>query len=198
MAVCTAVAARKVRRPVRCVLTRQEDMLSTGGRHPFACKYKVKIARLPLFFSFHLNLQVGFSSAGKIIALDSKIYNNAGSSLDLSGAVMDRALFHSENCYKIPNMKVTGHVCRTNLPSNTAFRGFGGPQVYYYTIFTYSNNNVAWTTKGNVFCRILDIRHCPSLRHHANRSARTEFLQGRGANSLQPSHWTLHGQKLFW
>ena len=71
---------------------------------------------------------MGFTSEGKVLALQTDLYCNAGCSLDLSGSVSDRALFHSENSYKIPNMRVTAHVCRTNLPSNTAFRGFGGPQ----------------------------------------------------------------------
>ncbi|XP_031555377.1 xanthine dehydrogenase/oxidase-like [Actinia tenebrosa] len=106
-----AVAANKVGRPVRCMLDRDEDMKNTGTRHAFLAKYKV-----------------GFKKDGSIQALDVKLYNNAGYSLDLSRAVMDRALFHSENCYRIPNIRVEGWCCKTNIPSNTAFRGFGGPQ----------------------------------------------------------------------
>ena len=74
-------------------------------------------------------LQVGFTREGKILAMDVNLYNNAGCSLDLSAAVMDRALMHCENSYRIPNVRAVGHVCRTNIASNTAFRGFGGPQV---------------------------------------------------------------------
>lgn len=81
---------------------------------------------------------------GQIMALEVDMYNNAGNSLDLSASVMERALFHMDNVsvnqqisslnvplqtYHIPNIRGTGHVCKTNLPSNTAFRGFGGPQV---------------------------------------------------------------------
>ena len=73
--------------------------------------------------------QVGFTSEGKVVALQVDLYNNAGNSLDLSASVMDRALLHSENSYYIPNVRAIGHVCRTNTASNTAFRGFGGPQV---------------------------------------------------------------------
>lgn len=62
------------------------------------------------------------------MALDVKVYNNAGNSLDLSLAVLERAMFHSDNVYEIPNIRVYGRVCFTNMPSNTAFRGFGGPQ----------------------------------------------------------------------
>lgn len=63
-----------------------------------------------------------------MLALDLEIYNNAGNSLDLSSAVLERAMFHSDNVYEIPNVHVSGMVCFTNFPSNTAFRGFGGPQ----------------------------------------------------------------------
>ena len=86
-------------------------ILLLGGRHPFLAKYKV-----------------GYRSDGKILALTVELYSNAGMSLDLSAGVLDRALFHIENTYHIPNLRVSGHLCRTNLPSNTAFRGFGGPQ----------------------------------------------------------------------
>lgn len=62
------------------------------------------------------------------MALDLQIYNNAGNSLDLSLAILERAMFHSDNVYEIPNVRIQGKVCFTNFPSNTAFRGFGGPQ----------------------------------------------------------------------
>ncbi|KAF4040191.1 Molybdopterin-binding domain of aldehyde dehydrogenase [Phytophthora infestans] len=106
-----AVASHVMKRPVKCLLERHVDMLTTGGRHPFYAKYKV-----------------GIKQDGTILALDVDIYNNAGYSMDLSLAVMDRALFHCENAYKIPNLRCHGTVCRTNLATNTAFRGFGGPQ----------------------------------------------------------------------
>ncbi|KAM3585325.1 uncharacterized protein V6R79_014495 [Siganus canaliculatus] len=106
-----AVAASKLKRPVRCMLDRDEDMLITGGRHPFYGKYKV-----------------GFLDSGKVVALDVTYYSNAGNSMDLSLSVMERALFHMENSYSIPNVRGRGFLCRTNLASNTAFRGFGGPQ----------------------------------------------------------------------
>ncbi|XP_044163721.1 xanthine dehydrogenase/oxidase-like isoform X2 [Acropora millepora] len=111
-----AVAATKVGKPVRCMLDRDEDMTSTGTRHPFLVKYKV-----------------GFTVNGKIKALDVTLYSNAGNSLDLSLGVMERAIFHSDNCYLIPNIRVRGYVCKTNIPSNTAFRGFGGPQGMFFT-----------------------------------------------------------------
>ena len=73
-------------------------------------------------------LQVGFTNEGKILALDLEIYNNGGNSLDLSLAILERAMFHSDNVYEIPHVRIIGNVCFTNFPSNTAFRGFGGPQ----------------------------------------------------------------------
>uniref|UniRef100_A0A4X1TFA1 Xanthine dehydrogenase/oxidase n=1 Tax=Sus scrofa TaxID=9823 RepID=A0A4X1TFA1_PIG len=111
LTVAVALAAYKTGRPVRCMLDRDEDMLMTGGRHPFLARYKV-----------------GFMKTGKIVALEVDHYSNAGNSLDLSHGIMERALFHMDNSYKIPNIRGTGRLCKTNLPSNTAFRGFGGPR----------------------------------------------------------------------
>lgn len=108
----TAVAAKKAKRPVRCMLDRSEDIQTTGQRHPFLVNWKV-----------------GFTSEGKILALQAELYANAGYSLDISGGVVDRALAHVENCLYIPNVDVRGRCCKTNTVSNTAFRGFGGPQV---------------------------------------------------------------------
>ncbi|XP_066551006.1 xanthine dehydrogenase/oxidase [Amia ocellicauda] len=106
-----AIAAHKTGRPVRCMLDRDEDMLITGGRHPFLGRYKV-----------------GFMKTGRVVALELTLYSNAGNSMDLSLSIMERALFHMENCYNIPHIGGTGYMCKTNLPCNTAFRGFGGPQ----------------------------------------------------------------------
>ena len=106
-----AVAAHHLQRPVRISLKRDVDMSITGQRHPFIGYYKA-----------------GFSREGKILALDVKLYSNGGNSLDLSMAVMDRALLHIDNAYSIPVINAVGKVCKTNIPSNTAFRGFGGPQ----------------------------------------------------------------------
>jgi xanthine dehydrogenase/oxidase len=111
IALPVALAAYKLGRPVRLMLDRNEDMLLTGGRHPFLFKYKAC-----------------FSKDGKITGCYLEAFNNAGYSLDLSFSVLDRAIFHFQNAYKIPNVKIEASVMRTNLPSNTAFRGFGGPQ----------------------------------------------------------------------
>ena len=71
---------------------------------------------------------MAFTKDGEIQALDLEIYNNGGNSLDLSLSVLERAIFHSDNVYAIPNVRIAGKVCYTNLASNTAFRGFGAPQ----------------------------------------------------------------------
>jgi len=77
--------------------------------------------------------KVGTTHDGRLIALDADVYDNAGFSSDMSGAVMGRAITHLENCYEIPHTYIRGHVCRTNTHSNTAFRGFGGPQAMFIT-----------------------------------------------------------------
>ncbi|XP_067010051.2 xanthine dehydrogenase [Anabrus simplex] len=115
VALPVALAAHRLQRPVRCMLDRDEDILVSGQRHPFFGRYKV-----------------ASDKNGKILAVDITLYNNAGNSLDLSASVMDRAMFHMENAYYFPNVRVAGYVCRTNLPSNTAFRGFGGPQGMFF------------------------------------------------------------------
>ncbi|KAK8962999.1 Xanthine dehydrogenase [Platanthera guangdongensis] len=111
IAAAACVPSYLLNRPIKITLERDVDMMTTGQRHSFLGKYKV-----------------GFTNAGKILALDLELYNNAGNSLDLSAAVLERAMFHSDNVYAIPHIMVKGAVCFTNFPSNTAFRGFGGPQ----------------------------------------------------------------------
>ncbi|KAF5004587.1 hypothetical protein FDECE_8917 [Fusarium decemcellulare] len=115
VAAWVALAARKEGRPVRMMLNRDEDIATTGQRHPMQCHWKI-----------------GVDARGKIMCLDTDVYNNAGHSLDMSGAVMDRACTHIDNCYHIPHAWVRGWVCKTNTVSNTAFRGFGAPQGMYF------------------------------------------------------------------
>jgi xanthine dehydrogenase large subunit len=106
-----SLAAVKTGRAVKVWLNRDQDMMWTGKRHPFLTTF-----------------DVGFSKDGRILALDAQLYSDGGFSTDLSRAILDRALFHSDNGYFIPDVRLTGRVAKTNLPSNTAFRGFGGPQ----------------------------------------------------------------------
>ncbi len=110
-AAMAALAALKTGRPVKVWLNRDQDMLLTGKRHPFLTKF-----------------DVGFSKDGTLVGLDAQLVSDGGFSNDLSRAILDRALFHSDNGYFLPHVRLTGRVAKTNLPSNTAFRGFGGPQ----------------------------------------------------------------------
>lgn len=110
-AVLAALVASKTRRPARCVFGHEQDFGTTGKRHPYLNRYDVAL-----------------SPDGVITALKAEFYSNGGFSADLSLAVMERTLLHAENAYFIPHVEFTGTVCKTNLPSNTAFRGFGGPQ----------------------------------------------------------------------
>lgn len=110
-AAMVAIAAKKLNRPARLVISQDEDMKMTGKRHPFKAVY-----------------QVSFSKDGTIKALKATLYADVGSYTDLSPSIIDRALFHIDGCYFIENVCVEAFGCRTNLTSNTAFRGFGGPQ----------------------------------------------------------------------
>jgi xanthine dehydrogenase large subunit len=106
-----AVLAWKVRRPVKLRLPRDDDMRATGKRHPFLIRY-----------------DVGFDREGHILALDLVLAANGGSVADHTPAVLTRALCHADNCYFLPNLRFRGLPCKTNTVSNTAFRGYGGPQ----------------------------------------------------------------------
>lgn len=110
-AAMAALGARATRRPVKVWLNRDQDMTQTGKRHPFYSRYRA-----------------GFSEEGDLLALEVHTYSDGGWSRDLSGAILDRALFHLDNAYYVPALFFSGRVARTNKPSNTAFRGFGGPQ----------------------------------------------------------------------
>ena len=110
-AAITSIAAKKLNRPVKLRIDRDDDMIMTGKRHPFIFEY-----------------EVGFSDNGRINGLKILMASNCGISADLSGAINDRAIYHIDNAYFIPNLDLTSHRCKTNTVSNTAFRGFGGPQ----------------------------------------------------------------------
>jgi len=109
-AIC-AVGTQLTKRPVKYALHRMEDMRMTGKRHPYSSDYKI-----------------GLDKDLKIVAYEATFYQNAGAAADLSPPVLERTLFHCTNSYFIPNVTATAYSCRTNLPPNTAFRGFGGPQ----------------------------------------------------------------------
>lgn len=105
------IVAHKLKRPARLVLTKDEDMLITGKRHPFKFFY-----------------DLCYSPSGAFEALSIDIYSDGGAYADLSTSIMERCMLHVDNAYYIPHIKINGQVCKTHFQSNTAFRGFGGPQ----------------------------------------------------------------------
>ncbi len=113
-AVLSALGVQLTGKPVKLVLNRNEDMTWTGKRHPYSSDFKL-----------------GLANDGTMIAWEVTYYQNGGAVSDLSTVILERTLFHSTNAYFIPNVKATGISCRTNLPPNTAFRGFGAPQAMY-------------------------------------------------------------------
>ena len=106
-----AVLAWKSRRPVKLRLPRDDDMRATGKRHPFLIRY-----------------DAGFDGEGRILALDLTLAADGGNVADHTPAVLTRALCHADNCYFLPTLRFRGLPCKTNTVSNTAFRGYGGPQ----------------------------------------------------------------------
>ncbi|XP_034035004.1 aldehyde oxidase 6 isoform X3 [Thalassophryne amazonica] len=148
LASITAVAALKTNRAVRCILERGDDMLITGGRHPVLGKYKV-----------------GFMTDGRILAADIQYYTNAGNFMDESLLVIEKILLHMDNAYNIPHLCGRSAACRTNLPSNTAFRGFGVPQ----SLFVVENmiNDVAMVLRRPADqVQEINMYKGPSLTHY--------------------------------
>lgn len=111
IACVAALAADKTGRPCKLRLDRDDDMIMTGKRHDFVIDY-----------------DVGFDDTGRILAVDFEFASRCGMSADLSGPVNDRTMFHCDNAYFLKNVRIVSHRCKTNTVSNTAFRGFGGPQ----------------------------------------------------------------------
>src|SRR6202167_3530200 len=111
IAAAAAVLAHKTARPVKLRIDRDADMLMTGKRHDFLADY-----------------EVGFDDKGRISALTVMLASRCGYSADLSGPVNDRALMHIDNAYYLEHVEIVSHRCKTHTVSNTAFRGFGGPQ----------------------------------------------------------------------
>lgn len=110
-AIVAALAVKKTGRPAKLIYDRDEDMRVTGKRHDLRISYRV-----------------GYDDTGRILAMDVDQALRCGMSFDLSQAIAERAMLHAENCYFIEDVRVTSRLCKTHTPSNTAFRGFGGPQ----------------------------------------------------------------------
>jgi xanthine dehydrogenase large subunit len=106
-----ALVARRLDRPAKLRLDRDDDFMVTGRRH-----------------GFHIDYDVGHDGEGRVLGAEVTLLANAGHSADLSAPVMSRALCHVDNAYWLPEVALHGFCCRTNTQSNTAFRGFGGPQ----------------------------------------------------------------------
>lgn len=113
-AALAALAAWRLRRPVKLVLRRGEDLRWTGKRHPYTADFRL-----------------GLAADGAFLAYEAMLYQDAGATADLSTSVLERSLFHATNSYFIPNVRVTAASCRTNRAPNTAFRGFGAPQAVF-------------------------------------------------------------------
>lgn len=174
LAAVASVPSYLLNRPVKLTLDRDIDMMITGQRHSFLGKYKV-----------------GFKNDGKVLALDLEIYNNAGNSLDLSLAILERAMFHSDNVYEIPDVKINGRVCFTNFPSNTAFRGFGGPQGMLITENWIQRvalelkkspeeiREINFLSEGSVLHFGQQIQHCTLQRLWNELKSSCDFLKAR-------------------
>jgi xanthine dehydrogenase large subunit len=109
--VAPAMAAFLLKRPVKLALGRNEDIATTGKRHAYEYDYKI-----------------GLDAAGNILAYEITLFQHAGACADISPAVLGRSFLHASGSYRIPNIRITALSCRTNIPPNNAFRGFGVPQ----------------------------------------------------------------------
>src|SRR5450759_1503500 len=107
----SALLCNATKRPVKVRLFRDDDQKMTGKRHRVLAKY-----------------EVGFDDDGMLNALKVEVNSDAGCATDLSFAILERTMLHTDNCYYVPNFSILARAWKTNLPSNTAFRGFGGPQ----------------------------------------------------------------------
>ena len=154
-AALAALGAHVTGRPVRVRLRREHDMVLSGKRHPFWGRY-----------------EVGFSDEGLLEGVKLELYSDGGFSSDLSLPVMGRALFHADNAYFVPHMHVTGQVCKTNKVSQTAFRGFGGPQ-------------------GMLFAEEIVARVAQHLGLPAERVRERNFYRGTGESAT-----THYGQEI--
>ena len=110
-AAVAALVAKLTGRPAKCCYDRDDDMMITGKRHDFRIDYRV-----------------GFDGEGRILGIEFEQAARCGMSIDLSLAIADRAMFHADNAYYLPAVRITSYRCKTHTQSNTAFRGFGGPQ----------------------------------------------------------------------
>lgn len=192
-AALAALAASRLQRPVKLHLSREEDMRLTGKRHPYSADFKI-----------------GLNKAGKILAYQVDIYQNSGASADLSPAVLERTLFHVGAAYFIPNLRANAVCCRTHLPPNTAFRGFGAPQAMFIieaAIYQAARQMGVEPAElqtrnllqdGHYFPYGMKVRHCSLRRCHRQLEQdfdltrrRQEIERFNQKNSLQKKGWAL-------
>jgi xanthine dehydrogenase large subunit len=175
-AMMAALVAHKTGRSARVIYNKDDDMRVTGKRHAYRSEW-----------------EVGFGDDGRIHALRVAFYSNGGCSTDLSLAVMERTLLHTDNCYFLANVELTGQVCFTNLPSNTAFRGFGGPQAMVVTenilesiaehlgldAFDVRMRNIYGVGEHNItpYGQVFDRNHLPEI--FATLAARSQYRKRR-------------------
>ena len=158
-----AVLAWKARRPVKLRLPRDDDMRATGKRHPFLIRY-----------------DVGFDGEGHILALDLMLAANGGNVADHTPAVLTRALCHADNCYWLPHLRFRGLPCKTNTVSNTAFRGYGGPQgmLAIETIIEAIARQLGLAGRRRAAAELL--RHRPQRRDALRHDGRGQHHRTRG------------------
>eukprot|EP00761_Pharyngomonas_kirbyi_P013987 gb/GECH01014017.1/.p1 GENE.gb/GECH01014017.1/~~gb/GECH01014017.1/.p1 ORF type:complete len:1345 (+),score=341.46 gb/GECH01014017.1/:1-4035(+) len=186
----TAVAARKLRQPVRIVFDRETDVTVMGQRHPFIGKYKI-----------------GAKKNGELVALDVKLHSNAGWSQDLSLGVMERAVWHVDCCYSWKYFNVHGTMCKTNLPSHTAFRGFGAPQGMMITEMAIEHiarrlgmsptdlrqQNLAQEGSATPYGQDLIHYHVPRLWNEVKQKSRFEERKQQIEEFNQQNRWKKRG-----
>ncbi|MGH8193900.1 MAG: xanthine dehydrogenase molybdopterin binding subunit [Woeseiaceae bacterium] len=126
IACIAGLMAQKTGRPCKLRLDRDDDMIMTGKRHDFVIDY-----------------EAGFDDTGRIAGVEFMFAARCGMSADLSGPVNDRTMFHCDNAYYLENVRIVSHRCKTHTVSNTAFRGFGGPQGMF--AIEHVIDEIAWT-----------------------------------------------------
>jgi xanthine dehydrogenase large subunit len=168
-AMMAALVAHKTGRSARVVWDKDSDMQTTGKRHPYLARW-----------------EVGFDDNGRIHALKFNFFSNGGCSTDLSPSVLERTLLHADNCYYIPHADFIGRICFTNLPSNTAFRGFGGPQAIV------AIENAIESIAQRLGLDALEVRQRNLYELQGARSASKGLASASEASA--PRHTTPYGQ----
>ncbi|HUC46284.1 MAG TPA: xanthine dehydrogenase molybdopterin binding subunit [Hyphomicrobiaceae bacterium] len=157
-AAVAALVAKLTGRPAKCCYDRDDDMMITGKRHDFRVDYRV-----------------GFDGEGRILGIEFEQAARCGMSIDLSLAIADRAMFHADNAYYLPAVRITSYRCKTHTQSNTAFRGFGGPQGMA------AMEHVIEEIAHVLACDPLDVRRC-------------NFYDPMGARPVAPRNLTPYSQ----